>query len=78
MDIINLTASPWSGYKLNDKEQTWLYEIARKNKVILNIFTSPYALLDFKTTANFEAIQVAYQNTILGTAKGCTGDIWGY
>ncbi|MCY2687016.1 glycoside hydrolase family 3 N-terminal domain-containing protein [Salinimicrobium sp. TH3] len=63
------SASPWSGFKLNQKEQTWLYEIARKNKVILNIFTSPYALLDLETTANFEAIQVAYQNTILGQQK---------
>ena len=55
--------SPWSGYKLNQHQQAWLYEIARKNRVILNIFTRPYALLDLSTTANFEAIQVAYQNS---------------
>jgi CubicO group peptidase (beta-lactamase class C family) len=63
------SASPWSGFRLNQKQQTWLYEIARKNKVILNIFTSPYALLDLESTANFEAIQVAYQNTLLAQQK---------
>ncbi|WP_029036067.1 glycoside hydrolase family 3 N-terminal domain-containing protein [Salinimicrobium xinjiangense] len=61
--------SPWSGFRMNEIEQTWLYEIARKNKVILNIFTRPYALLDLKTTANFEAIQVAYQNSVLAQQK---------
>ena len=61
--------SPWSGYKLNEKQEAWLYEIARKNRVILNIFSSPYTLLDLKTTANFEAIQVAYQNSELAQQK---------
>lgn len=61
--------SPWSGFRMNEIEQTWLYEVARKNKVILNIFTRPYALLDLKTTANFEAIQVAYQNSVLAQEK---------
>ena len=61
--------SPWTNYKFSDKEQVWLYEIARKNRIILNLFASPYALLDFKTTANFEAIQVAYQNSTLAQQK---------
>ena len=61
--------SPWSGFRMNNREQTWLYEIARTNKVILNIFTRPYALLDLSTTANFEAIQVAYQNSELAQQK---------
>ena len=63
------SASPWSGFKMNEKQQTWLYEVARKNRVILNIFTSPYALLDLRTTGNFEAKQVAYQNTELAQQK---------
>ncbi len=63
------SASPWSGFRLNEKQQTWLYEIARKNRVVLNIFTSPYTLLDLETTGNFEAIQVAYQNTELAQQK---------
>ena len=62
-------SSPWSGYKLNDQQQVWLYEIARKNRVILNIFTRPYTLLDLSTTANFEGIQVAYQNSKLAQEK---------
>lgn len=61
--------SPWSGYKLSDKQQVWLYEIARKNKVIFNVFTRPYALLDLETTANFEGIQIAYQNAELAQQK---------
>lgn len=61
--------SPWAGYKMDQKQQAWLYEIARKNKVILNVFTSPYALFDLKTTANFEAIQIAYQNSELAQDK---------
>lgn len=60
---------PWRDYKLSDRELVWLYEIARKNKVILNIFASPYTLLDFETKANFEGIQVAYQNAELAQQK---------
>ena len=40
-----------------------MYEIARTNTVILNVFARPYALLDLKTTANFESIVLAYQNS---------------
>ena len=62
-------SSPWSGYKTNVQQQAWLYEIARKNRVILNIFTRPYTLLDFKTTANFEGVLVAYQNSKIAQQK---------
>ncbi|MCZ6595890.1 MAG: serine hydrolase [Bacteroidetes bacterium] len=55
--------NPWEDYKLKDKELVWLYEMARTNKVILDVFTRPYALLDIKTTANFEGIIVSYQNS---------------
>lgn len=61
--------SPWSSFKLNQEQQNWMYEIARKNKVVLNIFTSPYSLLDLHSTGNFEGIQVAYQNTELAQQK---------
>lgn len=56
-------ANPWKSFAFSDKELVWLYEIARTNKVILNVFASPYALLDLKTTQNFEAIVVSYQNS---------------
>ena len=55
--------TPWKSFKMTQKELVWIYEIARTNKVILNIFTRPYALLDLKTTANFEGIIVSYQNS---------------
>ncbi|NQX77697.1 glycoside hydrolase family 3 N-terminal domain-containing protein [Gilvibacter sp.] len=55
--------NPWKSYKMADKEVVWLYEIARQNKVILNIFTSPYALLDLETLTNFETVMVSYQNS---------------
>ena len=55
--------NPWKSYKMADNEVVWLYEIARQNKVILSVFTSPYALLDLDTLANFEAVLVAYQNS---------------
>ncbi len=40
-----------------------MYEIARKNKVILDVFARPYAMLDVKTTANFEGVIMSYQNS---------------
>lgn len=55
--------NPWQSYKITQKELTWMYEIARSNKVVLTIFTSPYALLDLKTTTNFESILVSYENS---------------
>lgn len=56
-------ANPWKGYKMTEKELVWIYEIARTNRVVLNVFTRPYALLDLKTSANFESIVVSYQNS---------------
>ena len=55
--------NPWKSFKFSKKELVWIYEIARKNKVILDIFARPYSLLDVKTTANFEAIVMSYQNS---------------
>lgn len=55
-------ASPYASYKFTNKELVWLYEIARTNNVILNVFTSPYALLDLESNANFKGILVGYQN----------------
>ena len=56
-------ANPWKGYKFTDTEITWLYEIARQNKVILDVFARPYALLDLTATSNFEGIIMSYQNS---------------
>ena len=56
-------ANPWKDYKFTDKELVWLYEIARKNTVILDIFARPYAMLDVNAPGNFEGIIMSYQNS---------------
>ena len=61
--------SPWSAYKFKDKELVWLYEIARTNTTILNVFAKPYAMLDMLTTTNFEGILMAYQNSVVAQEK---------
>ena len=55
--------NPWKDYKFGDKELVWLYEIARTNTVILDVFARPYAMLDLDSTANFEGIVMSYQNS---------------
>lgn len=62
-------ANPWKSYNFSNKELVWLYEIARTNDVILNIFTKPYALFDLKSTENFETIMVSYQNSKIAQEK---------
>ena len=56
-------ANPWKDYKFTEKELVWIYEIARTNKVILDIFARPYALLDLRSSTNFEGILLSYQNS---------------
>ena len=56
-------ANPWKTYKFTDKELVWLQEIARVKNVILDVFTSPYSLLQIKTFANIESVLVSYQNS---------------
>ncbi|PNW28120.1 glycoside hydrolase family 3 N-terminal domain-containing protein [Formosa algae] len=55
--------SPWKSYKMSAKELTWLKEISKKNKVILDVFASPYALLKVADFSNIEAVLVSYQNS---------------
>ncbi len=56
-------AHAWKGYKFKNKELVWLQEIARNKRVILDVFASPYSLLDVKTFTNIEAAIVSYQNS---------------
>ncbi|MGM5471367.1 glycoside hydrolase family 3 N-terminal domain-containing protein [Flavobacteriaceae bacterium LMO-SS05] len=62
-------ASPWKDYKFSDKELVWLYEMARTNTVILDIFTKPYALTDLKSIENIKGIVVSYQNSKVAQQK---------
>jgi beta-N-acetylhexosaminidase len=42
-----------------------LQAIARKNKVVLDVFASPYSLLQVKNFSNIEGVVVSYQNSRL-------------
>ena len=55
--------NPWKKFEFTENELVWLYEIARTNTVILDVFARPYAMLDLKTTANFEGVIMSYQNS---------------
>ena len=57
--------NPWKGFKFKNKELVWLQEIARKKKVILDIFASPYSLQDVKSFTNIDAVLISYQNSKL-------------
>ena len=56
---------PWKGYKFTNKELVWLQEISRTKNVILDVFTSPYSLLQLKSFTNIEGLLVSYQNSKL-------------
>lgn len=58
-------SNPWKDFKFANKELVWLQEIARNKQVILDIFASPYSLLDIKTFTNIEGLVVSYQNSPL-------------
>ncbi|MCF4101612.1 serine hydrolase [Gillisia sp. M10.2A] len=61
--------SPWSSYKFSNNEINWIYEIAKNNHTILDIFTRPYALLELNSTSNFESIIISYQNSVSAQEK---------
>ena len=62
-------ANPWKGFKFSQKEMAWLYEIARTNTVVLDVFARPYALNDLLTVENIEGIVVSYQNSRIAQEK---------
>ncbi len=52
----------WKNHDFKENELVWLYEIARTNRVVLDVFAKPYALLPLTTTENLEGLVVSYQN----------------
>jgi beta-glucosidase-like glycosyl hydrolase/CubicO group peptidase (beta-lactamase class C family) len=54
---------PWKGFKFNKEDISKIQQIAKAKKVILNVFASPYSLLDFKSFKNIEGLVVSYQNS---------------
>ncbi|WKK65210.1 glycoside hydrolase family 3 N-terminal domain-containing protein [Lutimonas zeaxanthinifaciens] len=55
----------YANYKIADDELALLEGIAKKHKVILNLFASPYSLLKINSFENIDGIIVSYQNTAL-------------
>lgn len=52
----------WKKHDFNEKELLWLQEIAKNNKVILDVFAKPYSLLPIKDFDAIEGLIVSYQN----------------
>jgi len=55
--------TPWKNFKMTSEELIWLEQIAKKHVVILDVFASPYALLDIPDFDAIDAIMVSYQNS---------------
>ena len=62
-------ATPWKPYEFSPDELTWLYEIARTNTVILDVFARPYALSDLRSIENIKGIVMSYQNSAIAQKK---------
>ncbi len=58
-------SSVLANYKFTESELHWIQEISRKSKVILDVFASPYSLLQIKSFTNIDAILISYQNSDL-------------
>ena len=62
-------ANPWKDFEFSNKELVWLYEMARTNTVILDVFARPYALNQLSTVQNIEGIVMSYQNSTIAQQK---------
>ena len=56
-------AHPWKGFKFKKDAISSIQKIAKEKKVILDVFSSPYSLLDFRSFKNIEGLVVSYQNS---------------
>lgn len=54
--------TPWESFKMSPEELIRLQAIAKNHKVILDVFASPYTLLDVSDFDSIDAILVSYQN----------------
>jgi len=55
----------YASYNIPEEDLIKLQSIAREHKVILDIFASPYSLLQLKSYTNIDAVMVSYQNSAL-------------
>jgi beta-glucosidase-like glycosyl hydrolase/CubicO group peptidase (beta-lactamase class C family) len=56
-------ATPWKSFKMYKEELSWLQEISKNKQVILDVFASPYTLLDIDNFKHINAVLVSYQNS---------------
>ena len=64
------TDKPWKNHDFSSKELIWLQEIARNNRVILDVFAKPYCLLPFTNFTEIEGLIVSYQNNEIAQQVG--------
>jgi beta-glucosidase-like glycosyl hydrolase/CubicO group peptidase (beta-lactamase class C family) len=55
--------TPWKSFKMSEEELSWLQEISKNKQVILDVFASPYTLLDIDNFKHINAVLVSYQNS---------------
>ena len=53
---------PWKNNDFTSNELIWLQEIARNNRVIVDVFAKPYSLLPLANYSEIEGLIVSYQN----------------
>lgn len=54
--------NPWKSYKFKEEEKRILQQIASFKPSILNIFTSPYSLIEIADQLPIKALIISYQN----------------
>lgn len=55
--------NPWKSFKFSKTELAIIQEISKKHRVILDVFASPYSLLQIKSFKNIESVLLSYQNS---------------
>lgn len=55
--------NPWKTYKFSNKDLVKLKKISKHKRVILDVFASPYSLLQIENFKNIDNIIVSYQNS---------------
>ncbi len=56
------SANPWKSYKLSAEEKSLIKKIAAYKPSVLDVFTSPYALIGWVDDLPVKAIVISYQN----------------
>ncbi len=59
------TLGAYASYKIKEENLVKLQAISREHKVILDVFASPYSLLNIKSFTNIDAVMISYQSSIL-------------